>query len=267
LRHGAEPNVTDKARSTCPLFTACSNGNFGLVVTLVERSANRTFLDPHGNTCLHVAASTGNKLIVKYLLECGSAMNTVNNNGQRPLDIAFAHGHVEAIAAFKHFKSALSRNTIFLNACAEGDLEYLHNFFLSGSDPKSVLSENKSNGLHIACAFGQVEVAKGLADCGLELNEPNSAGLTPFLWCCEIGQVAGIEWLHMNGVDINQTVAFSGNTGLHIAAMHAQDDVVDWLLRHRADVSILNKDGDSALTVACSAGHISTSSLLSRETN
>ena len=267
LRHGAEANVTDKSRSTCPLSTACGNNNFGLVVTLIECKATHTFVDPHGNTCLHIAASAGSKAIIKYLLECGASLNALNANSQRPLDIAFAHSHLNAISAFKQFKSALSRSTIFLNACAEGDLEYLHNFFVSGSDPKSIVSENGSNGMHIACVFGQIEVATGLADCGIGLNDHNMAGQTPFLWCCEVGQVVGLEWLFSRGVDINQVVPFSGNTGLHLAAFHGQDSVVDWLLRHRVDLSILNNNGDSALTVACNAGNLSTSSLLSRQTN
>lgn len=264
IRCGAATNILGKNRHVSPLSAACSTENFPLVVALVENKAELSFTDRDGNTCVHIAAETGNVRIVRYLIESGAPIDSTNRGGLTPADIASSMDHQEVMDLMTAFEGPIGRDSIFLNACAEGDMEFLESFVEAGSDPREVVSENGSNGVHIACVFGQIDVVKGLKACGVPLNAMNNAGMTPFLWSCEVGQLSSVVYLLSRGVDIDQRSRLTRNTGLHFASKNSHDSVVEWLIRHDADMSLDNYDGDTAFDLACLGGHVSTCSLLSK---
>ena len=60
----------------------------GLVSTLLERGANVTVADHHGNTVLHNMADCGYDKVIQTLLKYGAFVNVVNNEGASPLHVA-----------------------------------------------------------------------------------------------------------------------------------------------------------------------------------
>ena len=267
LRRGALVDIYDVTRETCPIFCACFNGNFSLTVGLVERGASLTCTDMDGNTCLHVAVENGDARIVKYLLELGVPPNQVNKNGMRPNDIAASLAKIEASLVLNNFVGPLNRTTIFLNACAQGNVDYINSLLLCGSDVKTIISANGANGVHVACSAGAIDVADLLSEHGVRINDRISSGLTPFLSCCSTGQVRGMEWLLSKSVDVNEVELSCGNTGLHLAALKSQNGSINCLLQHGADATIRNYDGNTALDLALHVGNTDTAKLLSYETN
>ena len=58
------------------------------------------------------------------------------------------------------------------------------------------------------------------------------------------------EYIHL-GLNINQTIFTSGETLLHIATLNNQFDLVQFLLQSGADVSLEDRDGFNAISIAC----------------
>lgn len=53
----------------------------------------------------------------------------------------------------------------------------------------------------------------------------------------------------------------SGNTALHMAALHGRTEILDWLVEEgkksgKNSLSIMNKDGHTALTLAARMGNV-----------
>lgn len=59
---------------------------------LLIRGAHIDARDEHGNTPLHLAARMGYPELAKDLLEWGADANTVNGDGQLPLEVAIMRG-------------------------------------------------------------------------------------------------------------------------------------------------------------------------------
>lgn len=81
-------------------------------------------------------------------------------------------------------------------------------------------------------------------------------GWCPHLWAVRHGWVDVIEQLALLGAPADGQLRSSGNTALHIAAVHGQLAVLKQLLSSSGlAVDIRNKNGDTPLLFAVSMGH------------
>jgi ankyrin repeat protein len=220
-------------------------------------------------TLLHMCCSDKgmNPALAEELLELGADIELADSQNRSPLFLACMVDNTEVAKILLRNGANLSQSALFLKACAEENTTFITHIIAGGVDLNSLRAENGITGMHLACDAGAIKIADALAMCGVAINERNSAGLTPFLMCCDVGQLAGLDWLHSRGVDINQTVPFSGNTGLHLAAMKARNGAVNWLLQHHVDTTAVNFDGLTAQELAINMGNSETSELLSLESN
>ena len=83
----------DKAASELCEFAR--NGDLERIKILALCGCPINAADYDGRTCLHLAASVGNKLIVTALLEAGSDLNFQDRWGGTPLSDAVREGHRE----------------------------------------------------------------------------------------------------------------------------------------------------------------------------
>ena len=79
------------------LHTAAVNGNLEEVQRLVEAGIALDCGDPLGRTALWGAAKSGNKLIIRFLLQYGSCVIISDCEGVRPIDFAVREGKWGAI--------------------------------------------------------------------------------------------------------------------------------------------------------------------------
>jgi ankyrin repeat protein len=75
-----------------------------------------------------------------------------------------------------------------------------------------------------------------------------------FLECCKLGKLDSIKWLVKNGADINQKLD-DGCSGLHLAIMHNQNDVISFLITSGASIFEPNKRQMNPLMTACYCGN------------
>ena len=81
--------------SNIAFIFACSQGDLGLVRSLMASAVDMNACDYDGRTPLHLAASNGHTLIVEILLRKGVEVNPVDRFHGTPLTDAIREGHLE----------------------------------------------------------------------------------------------------------------------------------------------------------------------------
>src|SRR5438105_2131762 len=109
--------------------------------------------------------------------------------------------------------------------------------------------------LDIACSRGYDKVVSLLLDKGHgNVNRRNSDGHTPLFTACDRGHVHIVTLLLDKGANVNSGDN-NDETPLYEACYHGCDDIVAVLIdKGHADVSSVNKYGNTPLLVACSIG-------------
>jgi ankyrin repeat protein len=93
LNHGANPNIPDSYDKETPLQALARTYPYGtegnlLLDTLMSKGADPELQNKHGDTALHVAASSGAALICVELIKRGANYKAKDRKGKTALDIA-----------------------------------------------------------------------------------------------------------------------------------------------------------------------------------
>jgi ankyrin repeat protein len=104
-----------------------------------------------GSSPLHEAALKGDSGMVKVLLEYGADVNALSKDGRLPLHDAALGGNAEAVNALMS----------------------------SGADVTAQTRREKQTALHIAAAWGRIEVIKLLISAKAPTSIKDAAGRTP----------------------------------------------------------------------------------------
>jgi ankyrin repeat protein len=103
------------------------------------------------------------------------------------------------------------------------------------------------NPLHVLAYFGIICRAKRLLEQGVDIDtHANRLGVTPLLCAAYRGNEEMIELLLDHGANINAQTE-SGDTALHLAAIKGRRKTIKVLLARGIDTRIVNKAGASAL--------------------
>lgn len=135
--------------------------------------------------------------------------------------------------------------------------------------------------LHLVAAKGDAEVCQLLINKGCNLNAVNRQGVTALYVAAAVNSPSLVELLMKSGADPNTMVPTGLSTGtgnvsaewletcraapspLLVAAHRGLADVVETMLGFSAlDTAASNEDGNTALHLACAAGHLSVARLL-----
>jgi ankyrin repeat protein len=129
---------------------------------------------------------------------------------------------------------------------------------------------------------GLTEIGELLIKNKANVNEKNYDGQSALHWACEQGHVDFVELLIENGADVNAKCiagpqgalndpfigplliksTFAGGTPLMSASFKGKEEVVLLLLQNKADPTLLNDHGESALDLAEKNGHTQVADLL-----
>jgi ankyrin repeat protein len=113
------------------------------------------------------------------------------------------------------------------------------------------------NDIFTAAGLGDVNLVKDLLDTDLTLaNAENSDGLTLLGFAAHFGKKEVVKLLLENGADVNaishsQVSYIPSNTALHAAIAGERSlEVIQLLLAHRANTTIMDSNGHTSLHVA-----------------
>eukprot|EP00045_Choanoeca_perplexa_P006180 m.52406 g.52406 ORF g.52406 m.52406 type:complete len:452 (+) comp13500_c0_seq4:117-1472(+) len=205
-----------------------------LLQQLTDKRGNPTAaanqVDDSGISALHKAARTGDLDALNYLLSIGLNAQARAENGSTPAHDAAASGNVGCLQALLWHEPNLVESTLF---------------------------KNRIDVLHLACMFGQVQVAAFLIEQGY--SDPSHAahnGSTPLHYAAASGQMECVEYI-INSIPPEEVDATNrdGDTALHRAAFEGHSDVVELLLGAGASAS-LESGGLQPCHIAARKGHL-----------
>ncbi|KAK3433988.1 hypothetical protein EUGRSUZ_D01269 [Eucalyptus grandis] len=232
-----------------------------------------------GDTPLHLAAKVGSYRAVRAFIDLAKSLHWVVNNGRvnacKELlrkqnlnkDTALHHavrgGHHWVV----NFTNAANESPLYIAAdrglsCTTELI--LGHFSLSSSHkgPKGLtalhagislsLTEGQS-ALHIAAFRGHINAIDGLiTSCPDACDIINNKGQTALHVAVMGGQVSVVKYIlgMPNREDLINEQDTNGNTALHLAALHKENDIIDILARDkRVDRLAKNKDHLTALDI------------------
>ncbi len=227
---------------------------------------------------------------VAFLIDKGVDVNKVNEQGDRPINIAVLQKDPDLVKfLLDHHADPNARGsdgmTPVLDAVAQDDVPTLKALIARGADLESRTSDGATP-LAFAIANDDMKAALALIDAGAKLNTKSTTlGLTPLMVAAgrepyEVsisGQRHELEHLSLDphypdalqvaralithGADVN-AVSTSGVTALMLAAAHDNTPIVGLLLQSGADAAKKSPEGKTALDFATENGNDTVVSLI-----
>ncbi|OGE46567.1 hypothetical protein PENARI_c187G02191 [Penicillium arizonense] len=247
LEHGAIANSVafDKY---APLREAVRSNQESKVALLLKHGADTHILDRRtGMTLVHIAASkNATPGIINILLSSGVQLESQDNMGRTPLQVAADHSCTRAVRLLLN----LGANPNFKN----------NNQYWKGWSALFYAATNPS-----IPGNGRKSIIRALFLHGAELDGRNHAQKTPLHHAISKGAIKQAQALVECGASIMATDA-NGDTVLHIAASSSSwcpsMECVRKLLLLGADVQFRNNDGLTPLSLAVRMGSIEATKIL-----
>lgn len=243
----------DKSRYNTWLQVAAMCGNNMIVRYLVENGADVNSVDDTGFTVCMYACESGNREVIKYLLECGVDINKEDNNGRTVLSVASSKNYCDVVTyllrmgADVNTKDFLGWSPIII-ACNNNNMELVVRLVKYGADVDAV-GEESCTALMYACDRENMDIVRYLVERRVDVNRKNSGGWTALLIACKKNNLELVQYLVEHGSDINCESNVKC-TALMIACEQNNMHIVRYLVERGADVNRKSTDGWTALLVA-----------------
>lgn len=254
-----------------PLMLAVLSGHTECVYSLLSQGASVEAQDRWGRTALHRGAVTGQEECVEALLQRGGSVCVRDIRGRTPIHMAAACGRIGVLAAL--LQACSPPNTITHLTDNQGYTP-LHWACYNGYDAcVEVLLEqeafrkiqgNSFSPLHCAVMSDNEGVAEMLIDSlgSAIVNKSDTKGRTPLHAAAFSDHVECLSLLLGHGAQANPVDTHTRSTPLMMAAHNGQTNTVEVLVSSaKADLTLQDKERNTALHLACSKGH-ETSALL-----
>ncbi|CAG9578217.1 unnamed protein product [Danaus chrysippus] len=213
-----------------PLLIACHRGHMELVNTLLSNHARVDVFDVEGRSALHLAAERGFLQVCDALLTNKAFINSKARNGRTAL-------HLAAMNGYAHLVKFLIRD---------------HNAMID------VLTLKKQTPLHLAAAFGQIEVCKLLLELGANIDATDELGQKPIHAAAQNNFSEVVQLFLQQHPNLVMATTKDGNTCAHIAAIQGSVKVIEELMKfdRTGVISARNKLNESTpLQLAAEGGH------------
>jgi ankyrin repeat protein len=240
------------------LINSARIGDIGAVKKYLANGANINARNELGETSLHAAAFNNRINIVQLLLDNGSKINSEDNNGYTPIDMA--RGEVSVLLGKRGGKgnyrtepiteatqpeppivkapeisiqpeppTAKALDISIHKAAREGNIEAVKQHLAAGADV-NVKDNMVRTPLHRASTRGHKEIVELLITKGADVNVKDNDGFNPLL-----GAVIGdykevVILLIAKGADVNITAL--GETPLDWAIIGGENEIADLLRKH-----------------------------------
>lgn len=212
LDHGADPNLTLDSYTALSYATV----NVECVRILLKKGVNKTNLQEG----LDVAAASGDKEVLRLLLDHGADVNGKDRYGWS----ALAH------------------------ALTAGQWETFQILIKSGADPH-LPSKNGIPLLISAVRGGNIEAVRFFLKRKFDVNERDEDKQTALMNSEGVDDVSIAELLIKHGADINAQDKWGMTALIHVTDQKSRG-LVEFFIKHRANLNIKDKAGHTALFYA-----------------
>lgn len=260
LEKGINPNVKDKNGMT-PTQWALIRGNDDLVKRFLGYDqVEKETVDNNGDTLLHYAVRMKKADIIKVLLKKGADLFKINNYGEKPLSLLFAHHDdvfLKKVLSFlqkEGIKLDREGNTLLHYAVEARNREALLILVSQGENPTK-RNHRGNSPLQEACAKGLSTILETLLSCPLNqtreyCNDKDERGESLLHKVVETDNVDLIHVLLNKGASPNSKDD-AGITPLQKAIKHHAHQVIKYLIdRVEVDINAHDEYGNTSLHYA-----------------
>jgi ankyrin repeat protein len=286
IKAGADPNAPLTPFGDTALMMAARTGKTDALAVLLESGARVNEKETWGGTtALMWAASEQHPEAVKLLLDRGADANARSNfvpaangrgfEGRTPVGGGDAGRKVEEFAS--------GWLTPLMLAAREGDLESARLLTAAGADVNAVAGDGK-NALSLAIFNGNYDLASFLVDQKADVNNTDTQRFTPLFWAVDrrnMETAPNFPWMVTQDPLplISKLLAAGANpnalvnntprarmragsprivfaTALMRAAFSGDLELVNLLLAHGADPTVVSSDGETMVAAAAGLGFI-----------
>eukprot|EP00833_Pecoramyces_ruminatium_P006788 jgi/Orpsp1_1/1180820/evm.model.c7180000074765.1 len=230
IHHGADLHHQKDCNGETALFYACNYESETMVNYLIDHEGMDVNQKNFSNEIpLHIACQKSNEAIVRTLLEHGSDRNLKDNCGKTPL----------------------------INACLKGNEPIVRLLVVEyGVDPNQADNSGKSS-LFYAFKFGNEAIVQLLIEHGAtDLSQPYYNGKTPLIYACQKGFATVVKSLIDRGVDLGQEKDDQGELLLMVAYRLRNGRIIKDLIRHGVNINRKNLAGNTLFYEACEQGDL-----------
>ena len=231
LKAGVPPDHHDPFTKFTPLMAAASSNQKEIVKLLLQNGADKDFQSTDGYSALMFACKAGNVLTARVLIKAGANPNLKT----------IAH----AVLGTEGGVTAL-----YLVCClyAEDTVKLLLEYH---ADP-NISSDDGRTPLMAACFFRQYKVVNLLLQAGANVNsqtDHNQGKPTALMIAVYANDTTSVSlMLNANDIDVNLQDS-EGRTALHWACRNGNNEMIEHLLKAKADPKLCTHDGESPLLV------------------
>lgn len=296
LKAGVSPNLHSPTDKFTPLMSATLQKQTGMVKFLLQNGADVDIQDIDGHTGLYEACKCCHLPIARLLLKAGANPNIKTNKSITPLFIASMKGYVELVELLLRFnadpnlKCTVKGFTPLMAACGSSNSAshkivklllqsgaYVNCQASDGTGITALHMASVNNDSHIMSVLLNAEADVNLEttpNCGTPLMalclhrndemvqrfleagaDPNLGSITP-LHCGDLNKKIYAMLLDAGGDPNIVCTKYFNLTPLHCACTQNNEDIVQLLLKAKANTNVLNSKGVSPLSIAVSKGNV-----------
>ena len=235
---------------------------------LLANGAKPDIKDLTGMSPLLVSARGGYLDTVKILLNAGSDINQINNDGFSALCLSTRHNKIDIVKELikngtKHLDSSLH-----ISICSK-NLELVKILLNAGAN----INTQKLNGysiLHYASVFNEIAIIKELVERGAHINIMTIHGTTPMSIAVSEGHLSIVKYLYEHGATVSEDsfeilidkeyidiLKYFKKVGLHVPARlisHAvyenKPKFINLLSKMGGDLNYIDENMDTPLSTA-----------------
>ncbi|XP_006823931.1 uncharacterized protein LOC100375149 [Saccoglossus kowalevskii] len=278
--NGSNINIAGNHGNT-PLYMAVCAGQLRAVQLLLRYGGDPIIVCDREKTLLHKAAEWGHLHILKYLVsECGFDVNVRSKDGITPLHLAASYGNPVIVKFLLDHKAFISipsnfNETPLFWAIANGNVEVVQMMVKRGArselKPHSTLRARNLNFFHVASSSGHVEMCMYLLDLGfnihdvtfksMEMNTYYAEGVTALHLAAGHGHHNVVYFLVDQGAKVDARDQ-EDCTALHYAAEQGHPITIQKLIHFNASINAQNWHLYTPLHKAALHGHLAVTELL-----
>ncbi|GMI66472.1 tetratricopeptide repeat 10 [Hibiscus trionum] len=229
-------NVKDDKGDT-PLICAIAQKHFPTAVYLIDNGSNLNAMNNEGFTALHFAAVKGPKKLLQLLIARGAEVDA-NAATVTPLQLAVVEAKSDSVKVL--LENNANPNTIsddypcpLVIAIAKVSMECVKLLLKTGADPNISVEGIGFRPLGIAASVWDVEIVKCLLNAGADPNVPNLWGLAPIEVAAIHGNLDGVMTLYPLTSPISDYPIWSvDGIMVHVHSKERKEKAKQWIQHH-----------------------------------
>ncbi|VDH93472.1 protein phosphatase 1 regulatory subunit 16A [Mytilus galloprovincialis] len=240
----AEYYALNTFAGSSPLHIACFMGGTNVVSCLLEHGSNINMTKEDGITPLYYACEVGQTEIVKILLDQNANIDSCDNDGFTPLIKSCLNDHTSTIKLLIKYKPDINARTV------DGTNALFFSSLNGNLEISKLLLENNADCNN--CIHSKQLIIESLG------GHPNERVYQKELYFFDILVNGTSEYIkeYVEVKPLNYAFhIFAGSSSLHIACFMGRLDVVQCLLKKKANINKANDYGTTPLSYACELGH------------